>query len=195
MLCSSTILTAPVMCHTLPKTFSTHMPPELMVPSKQGLQLWCPNGLRLSNSFLSFDISQAFFSLLLFFSTGRSTSICHYLSQPFHSQVHCPTTITFPTGLRSVLCLLKSSTPLSHDAWIWGGNIFPHCPLQCYRRLQTPLIKLCPICSTQTGCLSYSPSRKKPNISKHLLTWSNKHIFFRGRKSIRMVTKFEGFFG
>ena len=91
MLCFSTAPTASAPCHS-----PAHTPLPLVVPPEQGLQPWCPSGLRPSRSSCS---SRQPGPVLprqrpLRSQEGRSTSARHHLSHPPPSQAHWPTTTT-----------------------------------------------------------------------------------------------------
>lgn len=167
------------------------------MPSQQGLQPWGPHGLRPSNSSLSLLISQALFPLYTNSSFRKGQE--HLNQPPLVSASPFPSSLPnyyqLTVGFSSVLCLLKLSMSLFHGAWVWGGNHLLHCPSRRYRRFQTSLSS--PVLYAQherDACLILEcPLKKKQthNLFKHLLPWSNKHIFCRGRERIRKVTIFQ----
>lgn len=113
-------------------------------------------------------------------------------ASPFPSSL--PNYYHLSIGLSSVFCLLKLNKTFFHGDRMWGGNHLLHCPLTCYRRLQTPLSS--PVLCAKHRLPALFPSRmpsEKQTLFKHLLTWSNKRIFCRGSESIRKLTKCQVF--
>lgn len=91
------------------------------------------------------------------------------LASPFPSSL--PNYYHLSIGLSSVLCLLKLNKTFFHGDRMWGGNHLLHCPLTCYRRLQTPLSSpvLCAKHRLPALFPSGMPSEKQTNAFQTLI--------------------------
>lgn len=191
MLCSSTVLT-PMSCVTLLPTCSFSM---CLLSSRSLLLRACSLGVPMGYnrptpcSLFSFCKNSSFQNRE---GTPQPATICLGLSIPkFVAQLLPPV-----NRLKFCLCLLKLNKTFFRGDRMWGGNHLLHCPLTCYRRLQTPLSS--PVLCAKHRLPALFPSRmpsekNKQTLFKHLLTWSNKHVFCRGSESIRKLTKCQVF--